>query len=147
MSLTSHLIIICLSIVLTSNIYGQDEEGKDFDELPVHMDCKDILDKNDRNSCSNNKLISFIIENLKYPKSAQESEKEGTVVASFVVKTDGSMDKMKIVKGLSKECDDEVLRVLKAMNSGAFKWYPGSKDKKAVNVEMKLPVQFRLPKK
>lgn len=88
----------------------------------------------------NSKLAMFLGSRLNYPKEAVRDGVEGKVYAEFVVCEDGSLCQEKIVKGLSPECDREVLRVIRTMP----RWNPGKKDGKPVKVYYRLPVQFHL---
>lgn len=85
-------------------------------------------------------FTKYMIENLNYPTSAKEAKIEGMVMVTFVVKSDGSVDAVEILRGIGGGCDEEAVRVVK--NSG--KWTPGKKEGKAVAAQMTLPVQFKL---
>ena len=85
-------------------------------------------------------LMKYLGENLKYPVAAQNAGKQGNVVCQFVVKSDGTIGDIKVVRSISPELDEEAIRVIKAMPA----WTPGKKDGKAVNVRYTLPVAFRL---
>ena len=86
------------------------------------------------------KLMSFLQNNVKYPKQAQEKGTQGRVIVQFVVNTDGSIDKPKVVKSVDALLDNEALRVVKMMP----KWQPGKQNGEAVRVKYVLPVTFRL---
>jgi TonB family protein len=86
-------------------------------------------------------MMQFLMDNIKYPEEAQKKKIEGPVIVQFVVKADGSMTDPVIKRSLNKVCDDEALRVIKAMP----KWTPGTdKDGKAVAVRYTMPILFRL---
>ncbi len=85
-------------------------------------------------------LMKYLGENLKYPVAAQNAGKQGNVVCQFVVKSDGTIGDIKVVRSISPELDEEAIRVIKAMPA----WTPGKQDGKAVNVRYTLPVAFRL---
>ena len=53
---------------------------------------------------------------------------------------DGSLDKIKIMKGIGGGCDEEVIRVIKGMPA----WTPGKQNGKIVKVMFNLPVGFKL---
>ncbi len=97
-------------------------------------------------TCSNTKLKEFISENLVYPESAKKAGTEGVVVIQFVVKATGEVGDLDIVKSLSEDCDDEVLRVFNRMNELDEAWTPGYQNGKPVNVQLALPISFKLPK-
>jgi TonB family protein len=87
-------------------------------------------------------LHGFLSRQIKYPMLAMDNHIHGTVIIQFVVKSDGYVDAgtIKILRSLSKECDDEVIRVVKAMP----KWTPGKDKGKDVSVYFNLPVVFQL---
>lgn len=85
-------------------------------------------------------FIQYFQENLKYPELAKEKGIEGMVVISFVVREDGSVDDIAILRGIGGGCDEEAYRLVK--ESG--KWTPGALEGKPVPVQMRLPVQFKL---
>ena len=57
-----------------------------------------------------------------------------------MVKSDGTIGDIKVMRSISPELDEEAIRVIKAMPA----WTPGKQDGKAVNVRYTLPVAFRL---
>lgn len=82
----------------------------------------------------------FMAQNLVYPTEAQEQGIEGRVVARITVGKDGSITKVAIVKGISPECDNEVIRVIKTMP----KWIPGEENGEKVTEDILLPVDFKI---
>ena len=67
--------------------------------------------------------------------------KQGKAFVQFVVKADGAVNDVVIMKSSGdKSLDAEALRVVKSMP----KWNPGKQGGKAVNVRYTLPVNFRL---
>ncbi len=76
----------------------------------------------------------FLSNNLRYTAKM----KSGKVFATFTVNKDGSVTDIRIVKGLSKLNDDEVVRVLKL----SPKWVPGIESGKPVATAFTIPVNF-----
>jgi len=85
-------------------------------------------------------LMKWLHDNIIYPAIAQEQNIQGRVSLRFVVKPDGSVADVEVVKGLDPSCDKEALRVLKKMP----KWIPGRQNGNAVSVYYSLPVVFKL---
>ena len=85
-------------------------------------------------------FISYFQDNLTYPKLAKDKGIEGMVAVSFVVGEDGSVSDIAILRGIGGGCDEEAYRLVK--ESGT--WTPGKLEGKAVPVQMRLPVQFKL---
>ena len=73
-------------------------------------------------------LMSFVAQNLVYPEQAIKDKVQGRVIVEMVIETTGEVVDAKILRGLSPECDAEVLRIVKLMP----KWTPGYKDGKPV---------------
>lgn len=90
-------------------------------------------------------LYQYLARNIKYPKSAMERKAQGRVITQLVVRKDGSITDVKVVKGVDADLDAEAVRVI----SGMPKWKPGIQKGKAVDVKYTIPVTFRLdnPKK
>jgi TonB family protein len=84
--------------------------------------------------------LKYLARNLRYPAQAAEEGIQGTVYVSFVVKTNGSLSDIKILRGIGGGCDDEALRVVKKMPT----WIPGAQNGKNVPVLYTLKVDFRL---
>jgi protein TonB len=84
--------------------------------------------------------INYFKNNLKYPEAAKKNGIEGMVMLSFIVRSDGSVSDVAVLRGIGGGCDEEAKRLL----ANSPKWTPGKKENKPVDVEMKLPVQFKL---
>src|SRR6218665_185107 len=81
-------------------------------------------------------LTEYLKTNVQYPSSARQNRIEGKVMTQFVVSLKGEVTDVKILRGLSDDCDREAVRLIKAMP----KWKPGRQDGHPVNVQMTLPV-------
>lgn len=84
--------------------------------------------------------IKFLQENIKYPTMARESGIQGTVYVTFVVERGGNVTDVKILRGIGGGCDEEAIRVIKAMP----KWNPGKQRGKPVRVQFNMPIKFTL---
>ncbi|MEZ0484953.1 TonB family protein [Fibrella aquatica] len=88
-------------------------------------------------------MYQFLSANIRYPKQAQEQKIQGKVFVSFVVNTDGSIDRIQILKGIGRGCDEEAVRVVSIMP----KWKPGTQSGRPVAVMYNLPISFSLGEK
>lgn len=86
------------------------------------------------------KLLKFLVEEVKYPVKALENGIQGRVVTQFYVETDGRITDIKIVKKVNNYLDDEAYRVLSSMP----KWTSGTLEGEKVRVKFTLPINFRL---
>ncbi len=90
---------------------------------------------------SNIDFNKHLMKNLRYPKDAIENNTEGTVYVKFYVDTDGSViDVTTIGRKLGMGCDEEAIRVIKAMP----KWTPGRDHNRLVKIYFTQAVTFRL---
>ncbi|MBK9191323.1 MAG: energy transducer TonB [Crocinitomicaceae bacterium] len=85
-------------------------------------------------------MIKFIQENVTYPELSREMGEQGTVYVQFVVHTDGSIQNVKVLKGVSELLDREAVRVIKKMPN----WSPGKQDGEPVRVRYQIPINFRI---
>ncbi|MBA3970772.1 MAG: energy transducer TonB, partial [Bacteroidetes bacterium] len=81
-------------------------------------------------------MSQFIRDNLKYPSIAVDNGTKGVVYVTFVVDLDGSINDIKLIKGIGDGCEQEALRVVAMMP----KWTPGMTEGKPVRVQCTLPV-------
>lgn len=86
----------------------------------------------------NDSLNSYIKTNLVYPSSAVVSEINGKVFAKFTIDTVGNVICPEILTSLTPDCDNEVLRLIKAMP----KWIPGKQSQKKVFVSLSMNFEF-----
>ncbi|MEA4904650.1 MAG: energy transducer TonB, partial [Petrimonas sp.] len=87
-------------------------------------------------------MMNFIAENIRYPKEAHEKGIQGRVITNFIVRKDGSIDSVQIVRGVDPLLDAEAIRVLESMPT----WKPGKQRGQPISVRYTLPVIFRLNK-
>ena len=86
------------------------------------------------------KLREYLENNLKYPSQAREAGIAGRAFVTFVVEKDGSITDVKLLRGIGGGCDEEALRVVKAMPL----WIPGKQRNIPVRVQFNLPIKFTL---
>ena len=85
-------------------------------------------------------MFEYLMMNIHYPAEAEKAKKEGRVVVSFVIDTDGSVIDAKVMRGVDPVLDKEAVRVISTMP----KWIPAKVDGKPVKVSYSLPVSFKL---
>ena len=83
-------------------------------------------------------LLEYLQKNVKFPQTLEDSDIEGTVAVSFIVRKDGSIDDVKVMRSVHPDLDAEAKRVVEAMP----KWNAGTQNGKAVNVRYVLPIKF-----
>ena len=82
----------------------------------------------------------WINSQLIFPEKAKEEGITGRVMVQFIIREDGSVCNVKVLKSVDPSLDEEAIRVV----SSSPKWEPGMIDGKPVNVVMAYPISFML---
>ena len=85
-------------------------------------------------------LLKYIGSHIKYPPMAAENNIQGRVVVKFVVKKDGNVGEVVVLRGKDPDLDKEAVRVVKTLP----KFIPGKMNGRAVQVWYTLPINFKL---
>lgn len=86
-------------------------------------------------------LQQYLSTNLKYPKTAEQNGIEGNVPLQFIVRADGSITSVKVVRMIDPDLEAEAIRLVKAMPA----WTPATRDGNPVDATADLTIEFRLP--
>ena len=87
-----------------------------------------------------NQFSKWVNSRLVYPEIAKENGVQGRVTLQFTVEKDGSVTKVKVLRGVDPSLDKEAVRVV----SMSPKWKPGKQRDRAVPVTYTVPVIFQL---
>lgn len=90
----------------------------------------------------NTALQSYLNRNQRYPAHALSRGIQGKVIVSFLIKTDGTPDKIAIVKSVYPDLDMEAVRLVKNMPV----WIPAKNHDENVTCMVVLPVDFSIKK-
>ena len=85
-------------------------------------------------------MSAYISKSIVYPEKAKADGVEGKVFVQFVVEKEGSVGEATVFRGVSPECDEMALQVVKAMP----KWQPATFKGKPVRSRFMLPINFKL---
>lgn len=85
-------------------------------------------------------MISWISANLKYPGEAYKEKITGKVLVDFTVSRSGKVKNVTVSKSVHPLLDAEAIRVISSMPD----WKPATQGGKAVDVQYKVPVEFKL---
>ena len=85
-------------------------------------------------------LMTYLMENIRYPKEAFEAGAQGRVLVKFIVNETGEVSDASIVQSVEEHLDKEALRVISSMPN----WTPGKHKGKTVKVSFTIPVAFML---
>ena len=86
-------------------------------------------------------LLRFLAENIRYPEMARQNNIQGVVTLRFLVKENGSISSITVLRDIGGGCGEEAARVLAVMP----KWRPGfAEGGLPARVRYTLPVRFSL---
>lgn len=85
-------------------------------------------------------LDNYLSSNMKYPARAAENGIEGIVDVAFIVKTDGSIGSIKIVRMVDPDLESEAIRLVKGMPA----WIPAEQNGQPVDAQTQVEVNFVL---
>ena len=84
--------------------------------------------------------IAYVQENLEYPQKARDKGIEGKVYVSFVIDTKGKVTKAEVKRSVDPLLNKAALKAVNSMPA----WTPGKQRGKAVQVQIMVPVEFKL---
>jgi TonB family protein len=85
-------------------------------------------------------MIAWIVANVKYPAEAVKGKITGKVYVNFIISNTGKVRNVSVVKSVNPLLNEEAKRVVSSMPD----WKPGSQAGKPVDVQMLVPVEFKL---
>jgi periplasmic protein TonB len=100
------------------------------------------IDKNPEFPGGLEKFYNFLDHTIIYPKIASQNNIQGRVIIKFTVEKDGSLSDLQVVRGITKEIDEEAVRVLGL----SPKWNPAMSGGTAVRCSYIVPIAFSLSK-
>lgn len=83
--------------------------------------------------------IKAIMNNIVYPEKAKIAGIEGRVYVKAYIDSTGTVAKTEIIRGIGAGCDEAALKAVKKI-----KFTPGRQRGKAVNVQVTVPILFKL---
>jgi protein TonB len=87
-----------------------------------------------------NQFSKWVNQRLVYPEIAKENGVQGRVTLQFTVEKDGTVTKVKVLRGVDPSLDREAVRVV----SSSPRWKPGKEGGRAIPVTYTFPVIFQL---
>ena len=85
-------------------------------------------------------LNTYLQKNLQYPEVALKDNVQGTVKVKFKVSETGEIEDIEVTKSVSKELDEEAVRLIQNMKH----WTPGKEDGEIVKTTCTLPLIFSI---
>lgn len=136
--------IILHSITPNSRTYKQVKDSLLFSYYEVRTEQKDTLflkwDEPATYKKGQDALYRKVAQMVRYPVVARTSGVQGKVFVEFIVDKYGEAKEFAILRGVSKECDEEAMRVARALGQ----WNPGRFNGRPVASKIVFPISFLL---
>lgn len=137
-SLLKLICVIVLIALMSNNVYADESGVAQSDEASEKV--YTAAEQMPQFPGGEAALMKYLRSNIKYPVIAIENGVQGNVIVQFVVKKDGSIGDVKVIRGKSPELDKEAIRLCKSLP----KFIPGKMKGQAVNVWYTSVISFRL---
>ncbi|MBL1232698.1 MAG: energy transducer TonB [Vicingaceae bacterium] len=116
------------------------EEPLTIEEEKIDTDVFVIVEQMPEFPGGQDSLYKFLGANIVYPNKAKKDGVEGKVYINFTIEKDGSINEVKVLRGVHPLLDEEAVRVVESFP----KWKPGKQKGKTVRVSYNLPLNFVL---
>ena len=117
-----------------------DKIHKITEKMPCLTSCEGLTGEDERRVCTQNAMLEYIYNHLKYPDVARQNEIEGTVIISFVVDKTGKLKDLEVIREIGGGCGTAASKVIKGLSN----WSPGYHNDHAVSVKYTIPINFKL---
>lgn len=87
-----------------------------------------------------NAVYDYFENELKYPEKAVQEKVSGTVLVEFTISQIGAIEKIKVIKTVSPEIDQEAIRLI----SGMPAWIPATFGDEKFSSKHTLPLRFQI---
>ena len=109
-------------------------------EQPAEQQVFTVVEENPAFPGGETALYQYLATSIKYPGEARQLGIQGRVFVNFVIEPDGLVTNVRVLRGIGGGCDEEAVRVVKAMP----KWTAGKQRGIPVRVSYNLPIRFTL---
>ena len=138
-------VIILLSMLISVITFGQEKQQYSSKTIEVNMSPPRFIGNKELSAVVNEtrfgSLNDYVLRHFQIPEVSRKFQVEGTEVIQFVVTPKGEVTGFNIVNSLSREIDEEVIRVLKTTNG---LWRPGLNNGEPMEMGNELSVNFKL---
>lgn len=104
----------------------------------VNFSC--IPDKYPMYPGGHDSVLAYIGENSTYPAGPRERKVEGKITVEYTINVDGSISDLYVIRGIDKELDDEIVRVLQSMKG----WIPAYQNGEPIKFRLAQSVYYKL---
>ena len=137
-----YLFLILSFTLISAPTFSQEKDSiyTIVEEMPRFPGCEDIEGTAaEKKKCAEKKLLSYINKNIRYPSISQDNIHllDKKVVVSFVVKKDGCLSNVEVVRGATDAVNEMYIKLISNMPC----WIPGKHFGENAAVKFMLPVR------
>lgn len=107
------------------------------EKMPVLQRCAEEVPAEEWQNCTQRSLMAYLKQEIEWPLIASAPLLGGTIVASFTIRKDGSVDDIHIIRSVHPAYDGAFLRALRKMPA----WRAGTQNGRPVDVRYYLPIK------
>lgn len=136
---------LCLFFVSTTSFAQSGLENstsdavKSAEVMPVMLGCENELELEKRKSCTNDAIMSHVMQELQYPEGLESTTLDETVIVEFVINQKGLVGDAQILRG-KEAFHENALNVIRTLPP----FTPGMENGEPVNVKYALPIRFSI---
>ena len=145
--LASFVFVVSLSfgqVDTTPPLANVDWLEKSEKTMALFPGCEKILAYSDKKKCAEQKMMTYIYGELKYPKQALRKKIQGTVIISFYIDVQGRLVNLRAINKIGGGCEEEALRVFEKIAALPEKWTAATSQGEPVISKYNIPVRFYL---
>jgi len=124
-----------LTFIFLLNFFSVAIYAQESDKKEAKGDVLTFVEKMPQYTGGEAAMGKFINDNIRYPKG---NTKEGRVFVTFVVRKNGEVTDVSVLKGFDEYYDNECARIVRMMPN----WVPGEQNGKKMNVQFVLPIKI-----
>ncbi len=128
--------LLVMMLVVCHAIYAEDEDW----EGGVEKAGEEFVETRPEFPGGTEILYAYLRTNLKYSTKARKEQVQGRVVTRFIVRKNGDVDSVAILKSVDPRLDEEAMRVVEGMP----KWKPATRNGEPKDAKVTMPIVFRL---
>ncbi len=131
-------LLILVTAIFSGNLYAQKADTPITDNDKIYTTPVEVMPEYKGGI----ERLYNRLEHIRYVFFDRMRNIEGKVWVSLIIEKDGSVNDVKMLRGLTEEQDKEVIRVVKNLR----KWKPGMHNGKPVRVQYTIPIDFKMIK-
>lgn len=137
------LLVLCIGLGFFEQVIAQDSlQNKVYtivEEMPYLKSCdKADIPYKEKKYCSNSTLLNYMMTNIQLDTFDLFYSNCCNVYVSFVINTAGKTEDITIIRGMNKNFDERLIKLIANLPP----WIPGKHNGQAVKVRFSLPIRI-----